>query len=122
MLSQTGWSLGRWREARPSRPTQPRRGLALFGCPRRLGGQVVIRTKACLAVVRRASMHNSSNMFFLSFAIAVASSFLVVDEGDPVAPVLPAPAVCYTTSWDMTARGLSTKRNPRWVCETQRGL
>ena len=72
--------------------------------------------------IRRASMHNSSNTFFLSFAIAVASSFLVVDEGDPVAPVLPAPAVCYTTSWDMTARGLSTKRNPRWVCETQRGL
>ena len=53
-----------------------------------------------------------SNMFFLSFAIAVASSFLVVDEGDAVALVLPAPAVCYTTSWDITARGLSTTRNP----------
>ena len=66
-------------------------------------------------------MHNSSNMFFLSFAIAVASSFLVVDEGDAVALVLPTPAVCYTTSWDTTARGLSTKRDLRWVCETLRG-
>ena len=68
-----------------------------------------------------ASMCNSSNTFILSFAIAVASFNFVVDEGDAVALVLPAPAVCYTTSWDSAARGLSTKRTPRWVCETLGG-